>query len=79
MCSLKVGIATAILAFFVANIVLYLFIYCVVKVSSCNLYGNPNVTKISKFISQLGLVSQVRDGVLLPYTPSPRQSYSLVF
>lgn len=27
------GIATAILVFFVANIVLYLFIYCVIKVS----------------------------------------------
>ena len=28
-----VGIATGVLAFFVVNIVLYLFIYCVIKVS----------------------------------------------
>lgn len=28
------GIATAILTFFVLNIILYLFIYCVIKVSA---------------------------------------------
>ena len=51
MCALNVGIAIAVLAFFVANIILYLAIYCFIKVSFYyNLASEHYVIKSSSVV-----------------------------